>query len=169
METLTAIHSRRSIRKYSPADVSDELVKKLIIAGMYAPSASNKRPWHFVVIRNRSTFSSIIEFHPHARMLEGAPAAILVCGDKQLEHGPGYAVVDCSAAVQNVLLAAHDQGLGACWIGIHPREERKSKIAALISLPDHIEPIALISLGYPAETRNQPDRADLSRLHYEHW
>lgn len=169
MQLKEALLHRRSIRRYTTDVVADQLITDIIRAGMYAPSAANKQPWHFIVIRQQKTFEDIVAFHPHARMLLQAQAAILVCSDSKLEHGPGYGVVDCSAAVENMLLYAHGLGLGACWIGIHPREERKKNISELLNLPGHVAPIALISLGYPAETKATPERFEPTRIHYEKW
>ena len=116
--------TRRSIRKYKATPISEAVVYELIRAGMNAPSAGNAQPWHFVVIRERQLLDAVPEFHPNAQMIKEAPMAILVCGDERLEKYHGFWVQDCSAATQNILLAAHDRGLGAVWLGIYPLEER---------------------------------------------
>lgn len=169
MELLEGIFKRRSIRKYTGQPVGKDVVDDLLKAGMYAPSACNKRPWHFVVISDQKIFDEIIAIHPHARMQKGADCAILVCADEIQAHDKGYWPVDCGAATQNILLAALAKGLGACWIGIYPRAERVAGVKRLLNLPEHIHAYSLISLGYPAETPNQPDRYDASKVHYEKW
>jgi nitroreductase len=122
-----------------------------------------------MIIDDRSLFEQIMEVHPYSKMLKQAQAAILVLGDTKLQHADGYWVVDCGAATQNILLAAHDQGLGAVWLGLHPREQRKEGIRNIFSLPNHIVPFSLISLGYPAEEIKTPDRFKPERIHYNQW
>ncbi len=163
------IFTRRSIRKYRDTRIGDEQIDTLLKAGMYAPSAVNKQPWHFVVLDDREIFEKVIEVHPSASMLKGASHAILVCGDLKLQHDDGYWIVDCGAVTENILLAAHAMGLGACWIGIHPREKRKAVLSELLGLPEHVVPFALISLGYPAEEKKQPDRFTPSKVHFNQW
>jgi nitroreductase len=138
METLTAIQTRRSIRKYQDRPVPDALVEKLLAAAMSAPSARNGQPWHFVVIDDRSILAEIARLCPNAKMAEHAPLAILVAGDLDLEGSPGYWVVDCAAAVQNLLLAAHALGLGAVWTGVYPGQERMERLGRLAGLPERI-------------------------------
>jgi nitroreductase len=169
MEILQAIYTRRSIRKYIPPRIGEEQIMEIIKAAMYAPSAVNKQPWHFIVVDNRDVFKDIMAIHPYSQMLAEASHAILVCGDEQLQHGPGYWVVDCGAATENLLLAAHGLGIGAVWLGVHPREERKQAFRKLFGLPDHIQPFALISLGYPGEKKKTPDRFKPGRIRRNHW
>lgn len=169
MELFETIYTRRSIRRYSQKKIENNLVDKIIYAGMYAPSAVNKQPWHFIVFENTETRKDIIRIHPNASMLLEADKGILVCYDEHLQHDEGYGAVDCSAAVQNMLLAAHDLELGACWIGVYPRRERIHQLKKIFILPDHIVPFALISLGYPAEIKTSPDRIKPDRIRKEHW
>lgn len=163
------IHTRRSIRKYTGKVIPEETIREIIKAAMYAPSAVNRQPWHFIVVSDRDILNRIMEIHPHASFLDSASYAILVCGDEQLQHDNGYYVVDCGAATQNLLLAAHTLGIGSCWIGVHPREERKKRFAELFELPDHVQPFALVSLGYPREEKKTPDRFRPERIHYNTW
>ena len=169
MELLEGIYTRRSIRKYKDEKLSDHQIHSLLKAGMQAPSAMNCQPWHFIVIRERNKLQEIMNIHPYAQMLKEADVAILVMGDTMLEHGPGYWVVDCGAATQNILLAAHGMGLGAVWIGIHPREARKKALKELFHLPGHVQPYALVSVGYPAEVKPVADRFTTEKVHYEEW
>lgn len=170
MELLEGLLTRRSIRKYvENKKVPDEMVMKILEAGMYAPSAVNKQPWHFIVIRNKETFRKIMDVHPYASMLKEADVAFLVCGDLKQAHGPGYWVVDCSAATQNMLLAIHGLGLGGVWVGIYPREQRSQAMKKIFRLPENIEPCALISCGWPAETKPHPQRFKMEKIHHETW
>lgn len=166
---LDAIRNRRSIRKYTAEPVTEEQLNGLLEAAMFAPSAGNQRPWHFVVIRNRETLTALTTVHPHAKMLLEAPAAILVCGDPQLEMHPGYFIQDCSAAVENILIEAASRGLGTCWLGVHPREDRVEGIRKLLGVPDGVLPFALIAVGHPGESKNTPVRFDAGRIHQEKW
>ncbi|MFC2118369.1 nitroreductase family protein [Bacteroidota bacterium] len=169
MDFTDIIVSRRSIRKYSGKEVSDGQLIKLIKSGMYAPSTMNKQPWYFIILRDHDVFKEIIEVHPHSKMLKEASAAILVCRDKNKEHLPEYGTQDCAACTQNILLAAHSSGLGAVWLGIYPRKERITKIISLLNIPSGIEPFSLISVGYPGEEKDLPDRFHLDRIFFNKW
>ncbi|MEA2107369.1 MAG: nitroreductase family protein [Bacteroidota bacterium] len=169
MEIIQGILTRRSIRQYTSQEITKEQIYEVLKAGMYAPSARNQQPWHFIIINNRELLNKMSEIHPYADMLREAKWAIVVCGDEQLELSKGYWVVDCSAATQNILLAAHGLGFGAVWLGIHPREERKNAIKDLFQLPDNIPPLSLISIGYPNEEKEQPERFKKERIHYNQW
>lgn len=169
MELFEAVFNRRSIRKYSSKEVPDELVRRIIEAGMYAPSAVNKQPWHFIVFRSEETKNAIISAHQNASMLREAPVGILICYDTMLEHDTGYGPVDCSAATQNMLLAAHGLELGACWIGIYPRTNRIESLHKLFLLPEHVIPFAVISLGFSEEKKPKPNRIRNERIHFEKW
>ncbi len=158
MNTLEAIFTRRSIRKYAKSQVSEEQVETLLKAAMAAPSAHNEQPWRFVVIRDRAVLNEIRDVHPYAKMLSSAALAIAVLGDRRRERHPGYWPVDCSAATQNLLLAAHEMGLGAVWLGVYPREQRMRDISRILHLPDHLPPLNVIALGVPAETKPRADR-----------
>lgn len=169
MDAIEAILSRRSIRRYTPQPVPDGVVRQLLEAGMSAPSAGNEQPWQFVVITDRRILDEIPRFHPYAEMLKEASVALLVCGDQRLEKYKEHWVMDCSAATQNILLAAHAKGLGAVWVGVYPTKDRVLRIQKLLGLPGHVIPLCLIPLGHPAEQVPQPDRYDSARVHYNGW
>lgn len=168
---LDNIFTRRSVRKYTGDPIAEDDIKTLIKAAMYAPSAVNKQPWHFVVLdtSDANTIDTIVNLHPNAVMLQKAASAILICGDEKLAHAPGYIACDCSAATQNMLLAAHAIGLGAVWIGIYPRTERINGLKTLFQLPEHIVPFSIVSLGHPAIEKDMPERFNEERIHYEKW
>ena len=167
METLKAILTRRSIRKYTGEPVSEEMIRKMLEAGMAAPSANNQQPWQFVVITDRKLLNAVPKFHEYAQMLKGAPCAILVCGEDPDKHL--YWQQDCAAAVQNILLAAHGLGLGAVWLGIYPREPRVKEMEKLLNLPGTVVPMALISIGHPAEDKPPANRFTEERTHRNQW
>lgn len=166
---MDVIMSRRSIRKYTGEPVPDKMLKELLKAAMNAPSARNQQPWHFIVIRDKAVLEKITEFHPYSQMLKEASAAIVVCGDEELETSKGYWIQDCSAATQNILLAAHSKGLGAVWLGIYPRDERVTGLKGLLGIPTHVTPLSIVSIGYPAEEKGLVERYDEKRVHYERW
>jgi len=169
MDTLTAIHTRRSIRKYEDRPVPDDLVRQVLAAAMMAPSARNAQPWHFIVIDDPQVLAKASRINPHAYMAADAPMAILLCGDLDLELSSGYWPVDCAAAAENLLLAAHALGLGAVWTGIHPREERIEGFRSLFDLPDNVMPHCMIVLGYPAEEATSEDRYRTDRVRRNEW
>jgi nitroreductase len=169
MDTLTAIHTRRSIRKYEDRPVPQELVDKLLAAAMSAPSARNAQPWQFVVIDDRPMLTEIARINPNAQMAAKAPLAILVCGDLDLELSEGYWVVDCAAAVENLLLAAHALGLGAVWTGVYPRQERMDGLRRLVGLPERVIAHSLVVVGYSAEQPRSKERFLPERVRRNHW
>lgn len=169
MEAMEAILSRRSVRKYLSREVPEETIIQILRAAMAAPSAGNQQPWHFVVVREKGLLEALAGVSPYTGMTREAPVAIVVCGDLSLEQRKGFWVQDCSAATQNLLLAAHALGIGAVWCGLFPREERVAATRALLGLPEHIVPLALVPIGYPAEEPAPADRFDSGRVHFDRW
>lgn len=170
MELYEGLLTRRSIRKYRKDPIPQDIIDKLIRAAMYAPSAVNKQPWHFIALKEKEVFEKIMEIHPNSKMLSEAALAVVICGDTKLAHGDGiYWPVDCAAATQNMLLAAHGLGLGAVWIGIYPRQQRVEGLEKIFGLPSNIKPFAVVSIGYPAEEKEHPDRFLRERIHYDQW
>jgi nitroreductase len=169
MNTLEAIRTRRSVRKYEERPVPVELVDKLLAAAMNAPSARNQQPWQFVVIDDGRILADVAEINPNAQMARNAPLGILVCGDLSLEKSQGYWVVDCAAAVENMLLAAHALGLGAVWTGVFPRQERMEGLRRLLKLPDNVIAHSLVILGYPTEHPSPHDNFRPDRVHHNQW
>jgi nitroreductase len=169
METFRAITTRRSIRKFTSQEVPEELVDKILRAAMQAPSARNYQPWQFVVVDDRKTLDKIPLVHPYAEMVYQATLAILVCGDLNLEQSVEYCAINCSAATQNILLAAHDLGLGAVWLGVFPREKRIRGLKKILNIPEDIVPISLVACGYPAEKIGFEDRFKKERIHHNKW
>jgi nitroreductase len=167
MEALEAILTRRSIRKYMAKRIPKDIIFELLKAAMSSPSASNKQPWHFIIITKRLTLNRIPDFHPYSSMLKHAPAAIAICGDILVQ--PDYWVQDCSAATENILLAAHAKGLGAVWLAIYPREPRILALRNLLKLPENIIPMSLVALGYPIENKLPANRFNQTKIHQNIW
>jgi nitroreductase len=170
-DRLGFIFGRRSIRLYSPEAVSEAEVQKLLEAAMAAPSAAAKDPWRFVVVRNRQTLADIVAALPNGQMLAGAALGIAVCGELPAAHDQqlSYLLQDCSAAIENLLLAAHILGLGACWLGVHPREQRMNALKKILSLPPSVIPVACIAIGHPAEAKEPRTRFNRDYVHSEKW
>ncbi|MFV0422894.1 nitroreductase family protein [Oleidesulfovibrio sp.] len=169
MELMKAIEERRSVRKFTDEAVTEEQITVLLRAAMAAPSAGNAQPWQFVVVDDRNVLEKVPALHPYAGMAAKAPLAILVCGDLSAEKYPGFWVQDCSAAIQNMLLAAVDQGLGAVWTGIYPDETRVKNFVGLVGLPESVKPLALVVVGVPDQKTGAKDRFDAAKVHRNHW
>lgn len=170
MELYDGLLSRRSIRKYTGGKIDDEAIVSIIKAGMFAPSANNTRPWHFIIVDNRDIFGRIMKVHPYSSMLAEASHAIVVCGDETLQNGPGYYPLDCSAATQNLLLAAHALGYGAVWLGVEPKTDRKKAISEIFGLPSHIHPVSIVSIGIPVKLPGKiPARFETKKIRKNHW
>jgi nitroreductase len=165
---LETIYDRRSIRKYVDKPVPSEVITEILKAGQYAPSARNKRPCHFVVVNERPLLDQLRVRHPYAAMLETAPVCLVVCGEEAAAV-PGYWMIDCAAATQNILLAAKALGLGSCWMGVAPREERMAAVTEILRLPEGIKPFAMVAIGYAANEPARPERFDETRIHYNGW
>lgn len=170
MDTMETILSRRSIRKYTSKSVSKSLIKKLINAAMSAPSAGNEQPWHFIIIDKKKILKAIQKFHPYASMLNVASKAVLICADTTREKHKGFSPIDCAAATENLLLAAHANGLGACWLGVYPsKDKRITNLRKLLDIPISIIPFAIVAIGYPAEHKPAENRFNESRIHWNIW
>lgn len=169
MKSLENIFTRRSIRKYKDETVSLEQIQIILRAAMYAPSAANAQPWHFIVIDDRAILDRIPTIHQYANMVHSAPLAIVVCGDLDKEKFPGRWPLDCSAATQNMMLAAHAMGIGSVWVGIYPDEKNMKDFRRLLNLPNHIMPLALVPMGYSESIPKQPERFDETKIRNNKW
>lgn len=169
MDMMEALLTRRSIRRYTGEPISEEELKLLLEAGFSAPSAHNRQPWHFIVVRNPKTLEDIASQHPYAKMLPQAGCGIVVCGDRNKEKEVGFLIEDCSAAIENILLAAHGLGLGAVWCGLYPVPERAEAVASLLNIPSDIIPVGLIVVGRSHDKGRAVERFDKARVHYEQW
>jgi nitroreductase len=168
---LQPILARRSIRAYQQKDVTDDQIQAMLDAAMAAPSAAAKDPWEFIVVRDAEMRGRIADGLPNGKMLAKAPVGIIVCGDLHRAHDGqlSYMLQDCSAAIENLLLAAHMLGLGACWLGVHPREERITHIQSLLAIPGGTIPVAGIAIGWPAEQHSPRTRFRAEAVHQEKW
>jgi len=168
---LTMFWGRRSIRAFTSKPVSDEIIVDLLRAAMAAPSAAARDPWRFIVVQDPVMLRRAAAALPHGGMLGGASAGIVVCGDPAAAHDGqlSYLLQDCSAAIENLLLAAHVLGLGACWLGVHPRESRIAALRTLFGIPASIIPVSVIALGYAGEHKEMRTRFRADCVHRNQW
>ncbi len=165
---LEAIHTRTSIRSYTDEAVTSEQIEYLLRAAMAAPSSRNVQPWLFYVVSEKATLKELGAALPFAKMLDHTPLAIVVCGDitkgnpnpEQVNNW----IMDCSAATQNLLLAAQSMGLGAVWTGVYPYHDRISAVKAILDLPEHLIPLNVIPVGHPAVKPEPKDKWDPEKV-----
>ena len=163
-DALPFIESRRSIRKFTSEPVTDDDVQRLLEAAMAAPSASNSRPWEFVVVRNLKLRAALAQVHPYSGMAADAPVVFVVCGN---EADSAHWVVDCAAATENLLLEAVSLGLGGVWVGIYPTASHEAKVRELLGIPDGVRPLNLVPIGHPAEMRRPRTQFEGAHVHYD--
>lgn len=172
-DVLAAIATRTSVRKFdSTKPVDDATVEKLLRAAMAAPTAMDRRPWEFVVVRDPARLKIFAEKLPYSRVGDGATVAIVVCGN--LDNGlqgrsKEYWIQDCSAATENLLLAAHGLGLGAVWTGVYPGEDRVAVVREALGIPETHMPLNVIPIGYPAERPKPKDKWAPVKVHLDIW
>lgn len=162
--TLEWILKRRSIRAYSDAPVSDAQAQGLLQAAMAAPSADDARPWAFVVVRDPEKRQALAETHQWSQMCAQAPVVIAVLGDPAASD---HWVEDCSAATENLLLAAAGLDLGAVWVAVYPRPQREDHVRQVLDIPDQLRVLCLVPVGHPAETKPPRTRYEEGKVHYE--
>jgi nitroreductase len=148
LEVLEAIKGRRSIRKYKKDPIPEDFIVKILDAGRWAPSASNRQPWSFMILKDREVRRRVAEATTYGKFLADAPLGIAVVVDPQASTHP---VEDGAIASQNMLLAAHALGLGACWIGSY-NSFYEEKIKTILSIPKNKRLLSIISIGFPAES-----------------
>jgi nitroreductase len=167
-EIIDVIFSRRSIRQFAPEPLDRETLILLLKAAMAAPTACNSQPWEFIVVTEKETLDCIREKLPFARY--NNPAAIVVCGNPTIAHNTAareFWVQDCSAATENILIAAAGLGLGAVWIGIHPYASRIKLLRELLGIPENVTPLCMVSVGYPAERKEPRTQYDEHRVYWQ--
>lgn len=184
METLEAIRTRRSIRKFSDRPVEAEKLQAVLEAVRQAPSWSNLQCWRLVVVTKQEVREKISELsfvesffavygyksNPAQKGLAQAPIVLVACAVPSKSgnlHGQQYYMADMGIATQNLMLAAHDQGLGTVFVGVYEEDQIKE----LLGIPEEIKIVGLFPLGYPAgEAKSGPPRKPLEELvHYEQW
>ncbi|MBQ6475194.1 MAG: nitroreductase family protein [Clostridia bacterium] len=170
MKTIDSILTRRSIRQYTGEVISAEELETILKAAMYAPSAKKTLPWHFVVTQDPETLEKIMQVHHYIRFAKEAGTVILVCADKKINENEVHLIQDTSAAIQNMLLAAREMGLGTCWCGVRSNEEAEAGLREIFGIADpDILPMSLVAIGHPAVEPAVPERFMKDRIHVEKW
>jgi nitroreductase len=169
--TISNLFARRSVRRFDQQAVSPEQAQLLLEAAMAAPSAGNRRPWHFIVVTDADTRAQLADSSPYAGMVAQAPLCLVPCGEPALgiPGRPDYWVQDLAAATENILLAAVGLGLGAVWCGVYPMDERVRLAREILGAPESIVPFAYIAIGHPAELPEPRTQFDARRVHRERW
>lgn len=170
-EGLECIMTRASVRKYKPEPVNDSIITTVLKAGMAAPTAANQQAWHFVVITDQALKDSITDAFQWTKMVRDCAFAVVVCGDmSKLFDGDredgGFWTLDCSAASENMLLAAHALGLGGVWCGIYPEEDRMARLSEILNLPSNLRPLNILSFGYPESAVAPKPKWDPGKVSY---
>jgi nitroreductase len=163
---LDILFTRRSIRKYTGEPVTQAEIDSLLQAGMAAPSASNRKPWHFCPVTDKAILKRLADAHPYGKMLAQAELAIAVCGDPAISS---WWVQDCTAATENILIAAAGLGLGAVWLGCHGVDEREQAVRDALGIPAEIGVLSLLSIGRPGEVKEARTQYDPERVHVNQW
>lgn len=169
IDLLSGITSRRSIRDYTGQEINEEHLNTILNAGFCAPSAKNKRPWHFIVLQNKDKLNAISLMGTNNSMISKASCCIVVCGDKVKQGINELLIEDCSAATQNMLLATHGLGLGGVWCGIIKNSDTYKYLKNVLKLPESINPISIVVLGYPNEVKSEVARFEEGKIHREVW
>lgn len=175
-ETIANLLTRVTVRRFTDEPVSDADLHVLLQAAMAAPSSMNLQPWHFIVVQDEAVKQCLKDCLPYAKMVNKGCTGIVVCGDTSLydhvnkvdrEDNTLYWVQDCSAASENMLVAAHAMGLGAVWTGVYPLESRVDKLRDLLSVPVHIVPLNLILVGHPVNIPQPKNKWNKTKIHYD--
>ncbi len=163
---MNEIFKRVSIRKYEDRPVEQEKIEKVLRAAMAAPSAVNQQPWEFYVVTDKEKIKALSECSLYTKCAAGAPVVLIPCFRTENLPVAPLAHIDVALAAENALLEITSLGLGGVWLAAYPEEERLETIVKTLDIPENLVPLTMIPFGYPAESREQPDRFDESRVHY---
>lgn len=165
------IKKRRSVRKFKDISIDDQQITCILEAAMAAPSAVAKDPWRFIIVRDKANLKNIAGFLPNGSFLPESGLGVVVCGDIDVAHSNSisYMLQDCSAAIENMLLAVSALNLGACWLGVHPREDRIENLKRFFDLPENIIPMAVVAIGVPENVPSPRTRYNEDYVKYEKW
>lgn len=145
LDVKEAIETRKSVRAYQPDPVPEDALKRILEAGRLAPSAVNRQPWHFVVVREQKTRTELSKTAIYGRFIKEAPVAVVACGDTKAS--PRWYMVDVAIALEQMVLMATAEGIGTCWIG----SMNKNQVRNVLSIPERWDVVAIITMGYPRE------------------
>lgn len=163
------IFTRRSIRRFEDKPVEEEKIERILKAGMQAPSAHNLQPWEFLLVTDKDKREALSKMSPWSGMVAKAPAAIVVIGHQDNPEMLKFLPQDLGACTQNILLQIATEGLGGCWMGFYPDEDRINSIRKYFNVPQDRIPFSVIALGYSQDKNHFVDRSDMSRVHKNNW
>lgn len=169
MDLFDALKTRRSVREFTGGRIPDKDIREIVECGMFAPSALNAQPWRFIVVDDPTLFPDLMKIHPYISSLGSASHAIVLCADKSAEHAPGNWMLDCSACIQNMLLAAHGLGYGAVWAGIYPATDRMERFSQYFKLPENVSAHSIMVVGRPQKALPVVERWDEDKVHWNRW
>ena len=166
---MSLIFKRKSVRRYTEEVVPDEVIERLLKAGMQAPSACNAQPWEFIVVSKEEDKQAISEMHRFAKPARYASHLIITLGNLSESRVHGMIEQDLGACNENILLQATHEGLGAVWLGFHPIEDRVLKLKEYLNIPDYCIPFSVICVGWPAQKGDVKLRYDESKVHHDRY
>jgi nitroreductase len=170
-DALTIIKERKSVRSYTGEQVSKEDMVRILYAAMSAPAAIHMLPWKFIVITDKQTLKTLADGLPFAKMLVKAGTAIAVCAvpEEAALNNEAFAIIDCTCASENILLAAEALGLGAVWTAVYPNKDLMDFVRKQLNIPQHVIPLNVIPVGYPTGEEKAQDKYDAKNIHWEKW
>ena len=170
-DTLTVVHERKSVRSYTGEPVSKEDIDKLLRAAMAAPAAIHMMPWKFIVVTDKAKLKALADGLPFAKMLIKAGTCIVVCAvpGEAAMSSEAFAILDCTCANENILLAAEALGLGAVWTAVYPNKDLMDFVRNELNIPQHIIPLNVIPVGHPTGEEKSQDKYDVKNIHWEKW
>lgn len=173
-DILKALANRRSVRQFSDKPLGEDVIHRILEAGMRGPSCVNSKDWYFIAVTDKDMLNRMADVNGKpAEPLRSAQAGILVCGDLRRAFPPAqdYWVIDCSIAMENMILAAYSLGVGSVWLGTWPQDARVTGQKELFDLPEYVIPHSILALGYPKDAldKDMPAAFDEERVHYEKW
>ena len=178
MELMEGLLTRRSVRQYDQSKkIDNETIKEIIKAAQYSPTAHNKQPWEFLVLEDKEILAQFRKIQRWSSFAKDADKVIIVCGDTQKSFSRNkedetwtFIDVDCAIATENLMLAAWAKGIGTCYCGAAPMQKVVDDLKEFLSLPEHVRPFAIVTMGYPLEAPKQPtDRYDETKIHWGKW
>ena len=170
-DLLTVIYERKSVRSYTGKAVSKEDIDKLLRAAMAAPAAIHMMPWKFIVVTDKAKLKALADGLPFAKMLIKAGTGIVVCAvsKEAAMSSEEFAILDCTCASENILLAAEALGLGAVWTAVYPNKELMDFVRNELNIPQHVIPLNVIPVGHPTGEEKSQDKYDVKNIHWEKW
>ena len=163
---MDTIFSRVSVRQFTNKPVNEDQMERILRAAMQSPSAGNQQPWKFVVVTNPEVLESLSKTNLYSGFVKDAPCAIVIVGDMEVVKYEGYIDIDCAIASENIMLEAHQLGLGSCMIGVAPEEKNMNHVSEVLSLGTKHRPFTIIAVGHPLNASEVKSRFDIKKISY---